>query len=267
MKKILLLCCLLICATATSLADPAQGKARVKKEVPAKAEKVSKWNGRRIVFLGNSITEQGHYVRAYERITGCKALNYGIGGTHIARRDAQDTKAFECRVKDLPADADMVIVFGGTNDFGHPHTAPFGKFSDGANPDKITFYAGLHRLFRALCEKYPNKPVVVMTPVHHGVEVDVHEYDIAPDGTISEGVNPTTSKTFAEYVQAIKEVAAFYALPVIDAYSESRLQPALEVGEGNRRYFKDGLHPNEEGGYLLARWMYSKLEPIYDIYY
>lgn len=44
----------------------------------------SKWKGKRIGFLGNSITEYGEYVRAYQKLTDCEALNYGVSATHMA---------------------------------------------------------------------------------------------------------------------------------------------------------------------------------------
>ena len=229
--------------------------------------KDSKWQGKKVGFLGNSITEMGYYVRAYAKLTGCKAINFGKSATHMAKIDVNDSLSFDSRFVKLPNDLDMVIVFGGTNDFGHVRTAPFGKFTDGPAANEITFYAGLHRLFKGLSLKYRDKPVVIMTPIHHGSEVDTPEYTIGSSDCIDEAKNPTTGKTFKDYVNAIKEVAAFYSLPVIDAYSSSGLTPFTEIGKTNRYYFLDGLHPNELGGMKLARWMYPQLEMVYDMFY
>ncbi len=227
----------------------------------------SHWKGKRIGFLGDSITQQGEYVVSYAGLTGCTAVNRGISATHMACINATDSKAFEKRLINLPASLDMVIVFGGTNDFGHKQTAPFGAFTDGTRSTCYTFYAGLHRLFSQLVAKFPGKPVVIMTPIHHGVEIDEKEYIIASDGTLTEGTNSTTGKTFREYVDAIREVAAYYSLPVLDAYSYSGLTPMTEIGSENHLYFKDGLHLSEKGGARLARWMYPLLEQIYEQYY
>ena len=227
----------------------------------------SHWKGKRIGFLGDSITQNGEYVTAYADLTGCTAMNYGISATHIAKLNSSSTNAFEARVNKMSKILDMVVVFGGTNDFGHKATAPFGEFSDGTRAGRYSFYAGLHRLFSALLERFPGKPIVVMTPIHHGVEIDEPEYILNSDGSITEGTNSTTGKTFKEYVNAIKEVAAYYSLPVLDAYSYSGLSPMLEVGNANRVYFKDGLHLNQDGGKRLARWMYPQLEQIYEEYY
>lgn len=228
---------------------------------------MSKWSGKKVAFLGDSITGNGEYVASYKSLTGCAVYNYGVGGSHIAKSPDEDgtRPSFEERYTSIPTDADLVIVFGGTNDFGHSSehyyhqtTAPFGSFADGANNNTITFYAGLHRLFAGLYSMFKDKPIVVITPIHRGTL----EYTVASDGTLTEGTNATSGKTFKEYVCAIKEVAAYYSLPVIDAYAESGLNPIVDSS-----YFKDGLHPNDAGGLKLAKWMYPHLEEIYDMFY
>ena len=229
--------------------------------------KESHWKGKRIGFLGDSITQYAEYVNSYASLTGCTALNYGVSATHMARKNSSDTNAFERRYSSMAKNLDMVIVFGGTNDFGHTDTADFGEFSDGQKAGKYTFYAGLHRLFNGLRSRYPKIPVVIMLPIHHGTEIDQKEYIVNSDKTITEGTNSKTGKTFREYVNAIREVAAYYSLIVLDAYSYSGLTPMTEIGAGNRVFFKDGLHLNAAGGERLARWMYPQLEAVYEMFY
>ena len=227
----------------------------------------SHWKGKRVGFLGDSITQNAEYVNSYASLTGCTAMNYGVSATHMARKNSSDTNAFERRYTSMAKNLDMVIVFGGTNDFGHTATAEFGAFTDGPKTAKYTFYAGLHRLFKGLHDRYPKIPVVIMLPIHHGTEIDVPEYIINSDKSFTEGTNPTTGKTFREYVNAIREVAAFYSLIVLDAYSYSGLSPMTEIGAENRVFFRDGLHLNAAGGERLARWMYPQLEAVYEMYY
>ena len=227
----------------------------------------SHWKGKRVGFLGDSITQNAEYVNSYANLTGCTAMNYGVSATHMARKNSSDTNAFERRYTSMAKNLDMVIVFGGTNDFGHTATAEFGAFTDGPKTAKYTFYAGLHRLFKGLHDRYPKIPVVIMLPIHHGTEIDVPEYIINSDKSFTEGTNPTTGKTFREYVNAIREVAAFYSLIVLDAYSYSGLSPMTEIGAENRVFFRDGLHLNAAGGERLARWMYPQLEAVYEMFY
>lgn len=226
----------------------------------------SHWKGKKVAFLGDSITQYAEYVNAYASLTGCEALNYGISATHMASRNNSDTNAFDKRYNKMPSRVDMVVVFGGTNDFGHTNTAEFGEFSDGPKVGKYSFYAGLHRLFKGLQNRYSNIPVVIMLPLHHGTEIDCPEY-VINGTTITEGTNPTTGKTFREYVNAIREVAAYYSFIVLDAYSYSNLSPMTEIGSGSSGFFQDGLHLNQAGGMRLARWMYPQLEAVYEMFY
>ena len=128
--------------------------------------------------------------------------------------------------------ADAVVVFGGTNDYGHGD-APIGCFTDRC---PTTFYGACHYLFSGLIKKYLGKPVVVMTPLHRGVE-----------SRIMETGNAVTLK---EYVGIIREVAEYYSLPVLDLYASSGLQPEIEEIQEN--FIPDGLHPNDAGQIILA---------------
>ena len=225
---------------------------------------ISYWKNKKIAFLGDSITAGSQYVNAYATLTGCVVLNYGLAGAHISAKNSSDTYAFENRVSSMDSSADAVIVFGGTNDFGHTSTAPFGTFNDYIQENVYSYYAGLHRTFKQLYDKYRGKPIVIMTPVHHGYKCDAPEIVFNNDGSITEGTNPTTNKTFKEYVNAMKEVAQYYSFNIIDAYSESQLNPCLET---ENYYFSDGLHLNQLGGNKLAKFMYPLMETIYKIYY
>ncbi len=60
--------------------------------------------------------------------------NCGIVGTRIARQKTPPAKSYTdrdfcSRVEEMDNDADIIIVFGGTNDFGNGD-APFGEMSD-----------------------------------------------------------------------------------------------------------------------------------------
>jgi len=228
--------------------------------------KESHWKGKKVGFLGDSITQNGEYVASFQDLTGCTAVNYGISATHLACRNSGDTNAFEKRYLKMTTTLDMVIVFGGTNDFGHTDTAPFGEFTDGPVSGKYTYYAGLHRLCKGLKTRFPKIPIVIMTPVHHGYEIDTPEFIYNTNGSFKIGTNATTGKTFKEYVDALKEVAAYYSLIVIDAYSYSNLTPSVESST-KRTYFKDGLHLNAAGGLRLAKWMVPQLETVYEMFY
>ncbi len=97
--------------------------------------------GKTVNFLGDSITEgvgvedqtKRYDVRLSERWELKKANNYGISGTRFAHQHVPyDPASFDLnfcgRSLYMDKEADLIIVFGATNDFGHGDAA-FG--SDG----------------------------------------------------------------------------------------------------------------------------------------
>ena len=212
--------------------------------------------GTKINFLGDSITEgagtSSHdkmYTMLIEREYGAICQNYGIGGTRIARQktptEEKWDRDFISRVPEMDADADIVVVFGGTNDFGHGD-APIGTMSDRT---PYTFYGALHCLYTALIEKYPDVPIVVLTPLHRITEdIPTGDNKPAPVGTLK------------EYVNIIREVAEYYSLPVLDLFKESGLQPKIPIIQ--QKYVPDGLHPNDAGNEILAHKIARFLEML-----
>ena len=127
---------------------------------------------KKINFLGDSITE-GVGTSAPENIylnvikAECnlaEARNYGISCTRIARQadEFEYGHPFCDRYKSMDDDADSIVIFGGTNDYGHG-TAPIGAFED---QSQDTYYGAWHVLLRGLMEKYPRATIVAMTPLH-----------------------------------------------------------------------------------------------------
>ena len=84
---------------------------------------------KKILFLGDSITEgygpqdiNNVYWKRLERGCGCISVGFGISGTRIARQqkpshDPREDQYFRSRVASMDAEADVVVVFGGTNDY------------------------------------------------------------------------------------------------------------------------------------------------------
>ena len=212
--------------------------------------------GTKINFLGDSITEgagtSSHdkmFTMLIEREYGAICQNYGIGGTRIARQktptEEKWDRDFISRVPEMDNDADIVVVFGGTNDFGHGD-APLGTMSD---RPPYPFYGALHCLYPALTEKYPDVPVVILTPLHR-LNEDSPKGDNKPEPV----------GTLKEYVNIIREVAEYYSFPVLDLYKESGLQPKVPVIQ--QKYIPDGLHPNDDGNAILAHKIARFLETL-----
>ena len=217
--------------------------------------------GKKINFLGDSITE-GHgtsdwstkpYHQLLKQSCGlAEARNYGIGGTKIARlpvvTDHPFDQDFNLRAPMMDKDADAVVVFGGTNDFGHG-TIPLGKIGD---RDVHTFYGGLHTLCKYLIENYTDKPIVFMTPLHRLNE------DLDHKNRIEAGNNNATP--LIEFVKAIREVCEFYSIPVLDMYKEGGMYARLWCW--CEKYMPDGLHPSDAGHEIIAHKLQKFLENL-----
>ncbi len=214
--------------------------------------------GLKINFLGDSITE-GHGTSNKEyafwnvlgREEGAIVRGYGVGGTRfsIQKKPSANPRHdldFQMRAREMDKDADMVVVFGGTNDFGHGD-APLGQFTD-RTPD--TFYGACHTLFTYLIETYPEATIVIMTPLHR-----CNEDNLRGDGFKAEEVAPLST-----YVKIIKEVAEYYSLPLLDMWSVSGIQPRVPVIK--QKYCPDGLHPNDAGHALMAKRLAGFLKSL-----
>ena len=95
--------------------------------------------GKKINFLGDSITEgvgtsskEKMYVNIIAEKYGAICRNYGISGTEIARQiglDYENCLDFCKRYQTMDEDADIIVVYGGVNDYFHGD-APVGKLGD-----------------------------------------------------------------------------------------------------------------------------------------
>lgn len=112
----------------------------------------------KILFLGDSITagaglntKEEMFTALVGKMTKAEVKNYGIGGTRIARNsqssaDSSFDEDFLKRAEKMDKKADLVFVFGGTNDYGHGD-APIGEISD---ETPYTFYGAMNLLIRYL---------------------------------------------------------------------------------------------------------------------
>lgn len=213
-------------------------------------------NGKSITFLGDSITE-GHgaseqskrFTDLMPKITPISGIkNYGIGGTRIARQqnitpetEWWDTNSY-CERFDKMEASDIIVVFGGTNDYGHGD-APFGDFKTDNTPD--TFCGALHYLMKGLMERFPESEIVFMTPIHR-------EGENNPNGS--------NNRPLSDYVDMIKKAANYYSLPVLDMYANFGVNPNIPAHK--ELYCPDGLHPNDRGYKKIAERLKSFLEAL-----
>ena len=202
---------------------------------------------KKIFFLGDSITAgsgvksiEDVYWKQLERNTGAICTGYGIGGTRFAKQ--QDADEYEqlgnfcTRAHNMGNDADIIVVFGGTNDYGHGD-APFGKIGD-KTPE--TFCGAVDNVINTLINKYPDALIVFMTPAHR----------INDTGRVYNEGGLRCERDLAEYVDAIIEICGTYSVPVLDLFRTGGIQPNVDIMR--EKFMPDGLHPNEAGAARIA---------------
>ena len=220
---------------------------------------INTWNGKKAVFLGDSITAGSWYnpiLKTWENMTenwtywvsklcGMTYKNYGIGDTHVSGAynsgdGSKAEQAFTNRYSDMDDDADVVFVMGGTNDWfpDHTDTAPFGDISDTTD---VSFCGAIRVLCEGLIKKYNGKQIFFLTPICNANQLSV---------------NPTTGKTLKEYCDAITEICGMYSIEVINTHVNAPLH--FMIAENANKYCsqQDGsTHPNDLGQKLLGEYI------------
>ena len=211
--------------------------------------------GKKVAILGDSITEgvgascyENGYTQVFARLSGADVKNYGVSATRIARQKNQgvagNDEDYIMRVDKMDDGFDVVGIFGGTNDFGHGDV-PIGAFADRT---EYTFYGALHVLISKLINKYPFAKLFFMTPLHR----------LSENVTVNEIGIPCVP--LKKYVEAIKEVAEYYSIPVLDLWGESGMQPVIKIVR--ETYMPDGLHPSDAGAKIIAEKAYNFIKNL-----
>jgi len=200
--------------------------------------------GKKVNFLGDSITEgvgtsceEGMFVNIIKKEAElAEARNYGVSASRIARQklnegDGPDPRDYCERFEEMDDDADVVVVFGGTNDYGHGN-ADFGGDSDRS----VNTYCGaVHYLMQGLIKKYPAAEIVFLTPIHRDGEFILNMH----------------GRVLKDYVDEIKIAAEQYSIPVLDMYAMGGIYPQFDCQKA--ALCPDGLHPNDAGNRKIAQ--------------
>ena len=202
----------------------------------------------KINFIGDSITEgvgcsspdnTFHQIIKREYALA-EAYNCGVSGTRIAKQTVPYNHHFDLyfslRAKVMPKDADMIVIFGGTNDFGHGDS----KMGHIDSTDIYTFYGALNTLLTELKEDYPKAKLIFMTPLRRLIENTPNH-----DG-----------KILVNYVDAIIEVCKKHNVAVIDLFRSGIIDPT------DTEVIPDGLHPNDKGHLIMADYIAKELLKI-----
>lgn len=220
--------------------------------------------GKKIAFLGDSITEgvgvedreNNRYDNILKKACGLAATyNYGVSGTRLAHQTKPSERprhdlCFCGRAYDMENRADIVVVYGGINDYIHGD-APVGEMGDRT---PATYCGGVWFLMNLLREKYGDKPIVFMTPARCKFGDAVYT---APSKNKNkrEDAMPVLG-----YVEIIQKTAEQFGIHVLDLYHLLPIDPLND--EENKKYTADGLHFNDAGHHILAGLLEDFLRKI-----
>lgn len=211
-----------------------------------------------INVLGDSITEgvgartpDKAYPVILSKLTGANVNNYGLSCSRITdiASGLSNPASFIDRMYAMDKTADLVIVFGGTNDFWFGD-CPIGKRTD---TSVSTFYGALNTMIPYLKNAHPGADIVFVVPYQQSKDADeTHTYKRSTYGNFGTG-------TLNQYRIAMLDRCEYYGIPVLDLYADFDLNTVdnREALEKYGNYLCDGCHLNDAGYNLLARKIYQ----------
>lgn len=235
------------------------------------------WQGKRVAYLGDSITDPRNkgskkkYWGFLQDWLQIEPLVYGVSGRQWNDIPRQADKLKQEHGQDF----DAIVIFCGTNDYNNG--VPIGQWWQEQEAqvmyghgkpkelvtrrqrtplmDASTFKGRINMALDSLKRTFPTKQIVLLTPIHRS---DFHAND--KNWQCDESYTNQCGEYIDAYVEAVKEAANVWAVPVIDWNASCGLFPML--GE-HAQFFKDGttdlLHPNDAGHQRMARTLMYQL--------
>lgn len=201
----------------------------------------SQLNGLKWVILGDSISTDASgyatmpYWKSIGLANGMTTLPYAISGTRISVVSGQ-TNPFCTRFNLMDTTADIITVFGGTNDYAS--LVPMGTID---SVDDTTFMGAMNVLCLGLINQYVGKKIGFITPIQRVLTA-------------------TNIPIFQTYVDAEKAVCDKYSIPCLDLFANSGLYP--QSSAVNTAFYIDGLHLQNGGHTVIARKIQSFIESL-----
>ena len=190
------------------------------------------WN-----VIGDSITTYNNYQGKVQNLTQLSAVNsYGVSTSCISALNNSDLNAMCIGIEKIQHSADIISIFGGTNDYGTSKTL------GNKNDNSITTFCGaLKVMLDKLKTENPKSKIVMFTPLQRNWHGQGQMVGIGKN---------LKNNTLLDYVNAIKIMGKTFEVPVLDLYNESGI-----TEQNIDQYTEDGLNPNEAGFKMISKVM------------
>lgn len=235
------------------------------------------WQGKRVAYFGDSITDPRNngakkkYWHLLQEWLDITPYVYAVSGRqwNDIPRQAKQLK------QEHGDDFDAILIFMGTNDYnkgvpiGTWYTEKYEQTEAAIGEpkrladrkrrypamDKDTYRGRMNIALDKLKHMFPTKQIVILTPIHRaGFYANEKNWQPAEDYTNKCG------EYIQSYIEATKEAANIWAVPVIDLNALSGLYPLVDE---HAQYFHnadtDRLHPNDKGHERMARTLQYQL--------
>jgi len=179
----------------------------------------------RVACIGDSITHGSGYPSQLQTLLGStyKVANFGVNG---AGASDESSKPY-MQQPDFPRaenfDPDIVIIMLGTNDAKVNNTQDLSHFQES--------YEEIVRQFEAL----PG---------------DQQVFVVDPPPILNNSLSLSNDTLVQDVIPQINQVASDLNLPTVNVYS---------ILSNHTEVFGDGVHPNSEGGTIIAAQIYQAL--------
>ena len=233
------------------------------------------WEGCRVAVLGDSISDRRidwwkHWWKWVGEELGAEMRVYAVNGQTWANVPKQT----DAMAADSGGDVDAILVFIGTNDFNA--NVPLGKWWSETEEtvdcnarkasvrhrtpvfDANTLRGRVNIALEKLKRSFPDRQIVLITPIRRGF-FRCGVGNVRQDDSYANEIG----LYLEDYVRAIREAGDVWSVPVIDAYSESGLLPAMpSFTDCCNRESSDRLHPSTEGCRRLALTVAARLRTL-----
>ena len=171
--------------------------------------------------------------------------NYSAGSVSIAT--VGNIKGITELFVNMDDNLDIIIFAGTTNDWFK--TVPLGTIAD---TSITTYYGALHNLILGAQTKFAGKEIFITTPLPC--------CGFNADGSYASNTDHENGLgyTLKDYVEVLKEVCEFHAVPVIDLYSTSNMNVIHNAAQRDIFTF-NGTHLRERGHQRVYRRIFNEI--------